>query len=231
MAGIDTPMNFELLRDSIETLLKSYEAGRFKVVTEQKQNSGAEEHKGLFRSIQIFYESGEYPDGTSAMQEVTHDTIFQIEYIVTASAKADLSILNDPDASVIEYSSALSAAQSAARVANRSIDELKRMVSQIILDPVNIDNNLGLGKTATGGNYLGDTRLVNFRKNAGIPRGKLFELTASEQLTTNIQETFTGATPLEPVQPAIGILHKFNTQTDDEDATPAQTSADIDTTA
>jgi hypothetical protein len=230
MAGIDSPMNFELLRDSIETLLKSYESGRFRVVTEQKQNTGAEEHKGLLRSGQIFYESGEYPDSTSSMQQVTHDIIFQIEYIVTASAKADLSILNDPDASAVEYSSALSAAQSAAYVANRAIDELRRMVTQIILDPVNDDNNLGLGKTVTGGNYLGDTRLINFRKNAGIPRGKLFELTASEQLTTSIQETFTGATPLAPVQPAINLTTKFNTQTDDEDATPAQTSADIDTT-
>ena len=142
MAGIDSPMNFELLRDAIETLLKSYESGRFKVVTEQKQSSGASEHKGLLRSVQIFFESGDYPDAVSAMQEVTHEVTFQIEYIVTASAQADLNILNDPDASSIEYSTALEAAQTASYIANRSIDELRRMVSQIILDPVNIDNNL-----------------------------------------------------------------------------------------
>lgn len=230
MTGIDNQMMFEQARDAIETLIKSYQANRFRVVTEQKESSGASEHKGIKRSIQIFYESGSFPDGTSSKRENTHDVTFQIEYTATAAAKVDLTVLNDPESTESEIIAAFSASQTAGFTANRSIDELRRMIFQILLDPVNVDKDLGLNPSGGPPHVLTQIRLKNFRKNAPIARGKIFVLTASEQLTCQVQETASGATPIAPNAETFDIKHKFTTTTDADDVTPAELGAEVDAT-
>jgi len=239
MSTIDTQMKFEELRDSVESLVKSFASTRFRVVTEQKESSGAEEHKDLKRSIQIFYESGSFPDGTSSKRESTHEITFQIEYTATAAAKVDLNALNDPESTASDILTALAASQGAGFTANRSIDELRRMIYQIILDPVN--SQLGMSELDKNGAEITDplvcgakqvsqVRLVNFRKNAPIARGKIFVLTASEQLTCQVTEITEGATPIAVAQPGIELNHEFNTKSDADDADPATFEIDVTTT-
>lgn len=226
MSGIDSPMKFEQLRDALETLLASYQANRFRVITEQLQQVDAEESKGTLRTVEIFLLGSDYPDGRSSGQAVAHDLTFQMYYTASEPVTADIATISSDASSEAQVASALLAASSGARAANRSIDVLHRMISQIILDPVN--DQLGLAKVGNK-NQVSNVRLSGFRKGSPDKQGSLVTLTAAEQLTVRVEETFTGATPTAAEEPAIDIEVEFKTTTDATDADPSKFGIDVTT--
>lgn len=219
MAGIDNPMKFEELRDSIEALLTANQTGRFQTVGQQVQRRASEEADGILRIVEIFYSDGEYPENRSSKQESQHDIVFQIYYTVSEPSTADLDAIKNGTPS--EIATALLNQTSGSRSANLSIDALHRMVSQIILDPVN--NQLGMPGVGTGGrgNQVANVRLKNFRKDAPLDAGNLITLTASAQLIATVQETFTGATPVAPAEHPIDINNDNQPISGDEVTPPS----------
>lgn len=196
--AITDPMNFELLRDGLESILIANQGLLFRTIGEQKQSTGAEEVKGILRTVQVFYSTGNYPKDKSGRQNFEHDTGFQLEYTVSSPSKADLTILNDPGASASEKQVALLASSEGTRLADRLLDELRRIVTQILMDPINQD--MGLIKYT-----ISDPWLSNFRKNEPIDKGGLIVLTGSEIFTARVTETTAGATTTPAVIPALDI--------------------------
>ena len=195
--SLTDPMKFEELRDSIESLLASNQGSFFQVIGYQKQSGSAESVKTL-STVQIFYSSGEYHKAKSSYAKVTHEAVFSIHYTVALPAKGDLSILDDENATAAAKQTALLLVQKGGWLADRAIDELRRVVTQIILDPVNKD--LGLNEYEVSNRWLS-----NFRKSTPIDKGNLVVLTATEDLSATIDETFTGATLTPAVIPVIDL--------------------------
>lgn len=221
--GVFAIMAFENLRDGIEALLIANQSTLYRTVTEQKQSTGAEEHKGNLRSIQVFFSEGDRDEKKSSRTQFEHNVTYEMFFTVAASSTADLSVLNNESATPSQKQAALLASTAGSRVADRLMDEFYRIITQIIMNPVNED--LGLAK------YIVSNRvLANFRKNQPIDHGNLIVLTASAKLTAWVTEDTIGATPVVAVEPAIGIESNFNTKEDAEDTSPATVGVDINTT-
>lgn len=190
--SLTDPMVFEELRDGLEALLIANQASLFRTIGEQKQSTDADQVKGDLRTVQVFYSTGNYPKGKSSRQLLNHEIGFQIFYTVSSPAKADLTVLDDPGASPAAKQAALAASQEGSRLADRSLDELRRIVTQIIMDPVN--QSIGLTKYT-----VSDPWLDNFRKDQPIDKGNLVILTASEIFSAVVSEKTDGAilTPAE----------------------------------
>ncbi|MEJ2043702.1 MAG: hypothetical protein P8X74_03600 [Reinekea sp.] len=195
--SIDTPMMFETVRDAIKALLETYQTGRYRVIRGQAQSLSAEEFKGTDRAVQVFYSSGEYPEGANSMQKISaHDCTYTIEYYVSSPCKVDRNVLDDDSLDSSQKQAALSAVQAAFDIADSAMDELRRMVSQVIMSPRYQD--IGLDRFKVSNRWL-----KGFNKSQSVNHGKLVMLTATERLTCRVTETLTGVTPTDAVQPIV----------------------------
>jgi hypothetical protein len=199
--ALTDPMQFELLRDSIESLLIANQGILFRTIGEQKQSTDAEQVEGNLRTVQIFYSEGDYPKDKSSYNQLTHEVRFQLFYTVANPATANLSVLNDENATAAAKQAALLAVGEGSRLADRSMDELRRIVTQILMDPVNKD--LGLAQYS-----VSDRWLNNFKKSESLPKGNLFVLTGSETLSAMVDETLIGATAIPAITPTVDITSK-----------------------
>lgn len=194
MSGIDNPMLFEQLRDSIVALLIANQTGRFRTIDNQKQSTSSKEIEGILRTVQLFFSTGDYPE--SGRANFRHDVTYQLLLSVSSPSKGDKSIIEDDTASASARQAALLAVQEAEDLVDKSMDELWRMVTQILKDPANIDFGLS---TYT----VSSPRLTNFRKNQVLDKGTLTTLTASATWTAELTETTPGIVGVEGVQPVI----------------------------
>jgi hypothetical protein len=195
--SIDTPMMFETVRDAIKALLETYQTGRYRVIRGQHQSFSAEEFKGTDRAISVYYTAGDYPKGANSMQKISaHDCDFTLDYYVSSPCKADISVLDDPGASAALKQAAISGEQIAFSLADESIDEFRRMVTQVIMAPQYQD--LGLTRYTVANRWL-----TGFRKSQPQNHGKLVSITATERLTCRVTETLTGVTPTDADQPIV----------------------------
>ena len=195
-------MKFETARDAIEAILEANAAGNFQVITGQTQDLPAETVKGSLRTIQVFYNTGEYSSRT-ANNKLEHKCTFQLVYYVASPAKGDKATLDDKNASEAAKMTALVNIQNAFGIADKAMDEFRRMVTQIIMDPINED----LGFVAAGGSKydVGSRWLDNFTKHTPIEKGRIVLLTAEERLTFTVTEELTGATPVAADTPLIDL--------------------------
>lgn len=190
-------MVFEDLRDSLLTLLQTKAGSRFRAIGVQKQSFGSQEIKGDLRTVQVFYVTGDYP--ASGKQIFRHDVTFQLLLSVSSPTIGDKATVEDKSASASARQTALLAVQEAEDLVDKSMDELWRMVSQILKDPIN--EEIGLA------NYVvSNPELNGFRKNQLLDKGTLTTLTASATFTATIDETTPGATGVEAIQPAIDTV-------------------------
>jgi hypothetical protein len=232
MSGLDTPMNFELVRDAFRATLKAGAVsgghpGRFRVTGSQKQRTGDNEILNLNRTVQIYYEQGGFSG--SDKQQLNHEATYEIKLSCSADTKADLATLDNDASTPAEITAAFDNIELATDRVEDSIDELWRMVIQIMEDPANEDYGLTPGTVDT-------VRLTNFLKSDVMEKGDLVSIHGKATLTCNMDETLSGVTPteLQPGdQPAINTESKFKTLSDDPDdtkTTPAKISIDTDTT-
>lgn len=236
MTGIDTEMKFEEVRDSIITLLETYATGRYRVIKGQLQNIAAEQVKGTQRAIQVFYSDGDYPENQSTGSGIEHKCTFRLNYYVAAPARGDKATLESDDSTPAEKAAALLNIAGSWSNADEEMDEFRRMITQIILDPVN--DQLGMPLLDRDGDPITDNSrgrkqvssrwLSNFQKSQPLDRGNLVTITAFESLTLTLDETTPGATPVTPASNTYDIEHDFNTSTDDEDAEPAVAGVEVD---
>ena len=214
-------MEFENLRDSISTLLLANQGSYFRTVDSQNQSKTADEVKGTLRTVQVFFQEGDAEKYDKTQFE--HDITFGLYFTVAEPATADKETLDDPTATAGQKQAALLASMPGSDNADRSMDELYRMVVLILKDPVNED--LGLAKYK-----VSNPRIRNFRKDQPADHGNLILLTASARLTATVTEIMIGGQATEAVQPAFDIDSDFNTLADDSDTDPAKIGVKVDTT-
>ena len=208
MTGIDNEMKFEELRDSIESLLIANQTGRYQVILGQKQAFSADEFKGILRTIQIYYSSGEYDRGRSSKQKIEHDCNFTLNYYVSSPAKADISVLNpDSGSTASAKQAAMANIQTAFRLCDGLMDEFRRMITQILMDPANDQLGMQLIGDSSLKRQVSNVWLSNFRKDQPINRGNNVDLTATETLNCRIKELTPGVTATAGVQPIIDITN------------------------
>lgn len=184
-------MNFETLRDNIETILINAAAGRYQLAVGQNQSTASEEVEDL-RMVTIYYMTGDFPKSSGVINgPVQHDPTFKIEFLVSAASTADLSVLDNPDSTTAEIIAALSAMQTASKLADVLMDSLFAIIFQILMDTRNQD--LGFSKGVVSNRWVNQ-----FEKDTPIQRGELVTLTASCLLTCRIQEEVTGDTGVTP---------------------------------
>lgn len=194
--ALTDPMNFELVRDAIGTLLSTAGAGYFRVVEGQKQSFSSDEFTGTDRTVQVFYSDGDYE---GSMQRINaHDCTFKIEYYVSSPCKADLSVLDDPASTPAQLQAAIAGKQAAFFLVDRAMDELRRITTQIILSPA--QKSFGLARHTVSKRWL-----TGFRKTQVFTHGRLVQLNATENLTCRVSEALTGVTPTLGVAPVIDI--------------------------
>lgn len=222
--SITDAMVFEDLRDSIEALLLANQSTYFRTIGEEKQAPDAREALGNLRFVEVFFNEGDQGSGSTETLAV-HDVKYQLVFTVSATATADTSVLEkDSGATAEQKAAALLASTAGTRIAGQSMDAFYRMVWQIIMDPVNKD--LGLAKYTVGKRVLS-----GFKKGSPVDHGNIVTIMAIADLTANVDEVATGATPTTAVEPAINVDSEFHTAGEDTDEVdPALTRTDIDTT-
>ena len=200
MSGIDTPMVFEDLRDGLIATLEANETGRFITVSYKRQGIDAEQIKGALRTIQVFFDAGDYPEKNYVPGNFGHDPVYGIVYEASAASTMDLTVIEDPESTDEQVAAAIIAGKVAELIVDRAIDEMKRFATQILLDPPNRDFTLPK-------NTANNARLSGFKKGSPGKLGKLVTLRATETFTAIIEERTTGASVTPAEQPVIDITN------------------------
>lgn len=223
--GINDAMGFEVVRDALTAVLVANQGSLFRTILGQKERVDASEVKGGLRTIQVFYESGEYKDSASGKQSKEHDCEYRLEYKLSIAASANLSVLDDDSASTAAKAAALLAADAGSTRADKAMDEFRRIITQILLDPKNRGLGLATNPNSQGsfGYTISRQKLERFRKNQPLQKGGLIVLTASETFATTVTETFDGA----DVVAAAAVPIDYETGISNADGDPTTDQSDF----
>lgn len=181
-------MNFREIKSRIIDILGSNANGRFQVIGFQRQNKNAEEALGILRTAQVYYFSGQFPQGKSGLTgPVQHETTFRVELTAAAAAAGDLETIKSAVSTAQQKANKLLAFQSASERADCSLDELFEIIYQILMDARNLDVGMPPGQVSS--------RWVQRMEKDDIEdRGELVVLTGSMDFTLNTEEQILGDT-------------------------------------
>ncbi|MBU1080909.1 MAG: hypothetical protein KKB59_10525 [Spirochaetes bacterium] len=172
-------MEFENIKDALDTLLETNAAGRFAVLGTRKRSHDAEVVHNRAQ-VTTYYANGDFPkSGGSYGGPFQHDVILKIEFLVSAAARADLAILNNPQATAPQLTAALAASTDATAEADAALDALVSTVWNIIMSPEN--SKLGLS-------YNPQRWITGFQKNDPSPKGALVLLSGSMTMIASVLE-------------------------------------------
>lgn len=190
-------MNFRVIQQALIDTLGAAAAGRFRVTGYRGQGHDAKEVKGDKRMAQIYYSSGEFPKSKGRQTgDTQHVITYNVDFSVSAAAKADLTVLNNPGSTPAQIQAALTASTDAAFEADVLLDELAEFTYQILMDGLNFDLGLSVGTMSS--------RWVDrFVKGAPQQHGSLVVLTGQIQYSCQTAEIMSGDTGVTPVAPLI----------------------------
>jgi hypothetical protein len=205
-------MNFRTIKAALITELGNAEAGRYRTIGFQKQGQAAIENLGNNRSVQVFYQSGQFPESAGSRDgQVMHDPVYAIQLMVTTEAKADIATINNPASTPVQVAAAIAAMQNAENLADDSIDELIDIIYQVLMDAENIDIGLSVGDVA-------DRWVDSVQKNEPLRRGEYVVLTASMQFTCSCDEEVSG----DSGTAGVAIDAEINCEDQDGNADPGK---------
>ena len=198
-------MLFEIAEQSIiDNVLGPAEAGRFVTIGGQRQRESAEAIDSE-RKVMVFYNEGNFPkSGGASYGDVKHDMTFDVVLVEATPAKADLSVLNDENASAESKATALRQMAAPSIEANQNMNAFIRIIWQILMDARN--EQMGMVPPDNRPNLkLVSSRWVNnISKDDPVPEGEFVVLTASMRLTFTVSEDITGDDL--PVTPQAGAV-------------------------
>lgn len=135
----NTPMAFEVIRDSIiNNILVPGEQDRFRTVGNSLPIQSAESVLKNSRSVAVYISEGGFEGGSLYLPY--HDMTFAIEMMVSASSEADLKILEKTFPENVQrdiHANALANMQTGEFIVDRLMDELIRIVYQLIMHAEN----------------------------------------------------------------------------------------------
>jgi len=194
-------MAFRTIKAGITSILDqavssggTYE-GLFTVIDFQKELQSAEEVNGNNRSVQIYYDSGDF--GGSIKRDTNHKMTFKLDLTVGTSGKIDLASL-DAATTDAERAAIISNAKEALDEADFNLDELIEYVYQVIMAGDNY--NLGVDEGATD-ITVASRMITQVQKNEPIPKGEYAVVSAVVTMTCESSEAIqtTDETPGEVV--------------------------------
>lgn len=184
-------MQFEIAKAAMVNILGTAAEGRFRVIGFQRQSTSADEIEKSNRLVNVYYSGGSFPKSGRMMGPKTHDITLEIDMKASAKAKVNLTPLESETATAQEKAAALAALVEAADQADGYVDELIRIVYQIIMDARN--EGLGLPKGDIANRWI-----ENIKKDTTIDRGDMVVKTANMKYTCRVQEDVSGAIGNEP---------------------------------
>jgi hypothetical protein len=179
-------MNFRTIKSSLITILGNAEAGRYRTIGYQRQGQSADENLNNERSVQVFYNQGEFPRSAGSMSgEVMHGLTFAVQMTVATPAKGDLSVIDNDSATQVDVANAIDAIQDSQQLADDSMDEFIDILYQVLMDAENVDVGLDIGDVS-------NRWVDNVQKDQPIKSGQYVVLTGSMQFTCSCDEEVTG---------------------------------------
>lgn len=207
-------MNFRTVTTAIQTILGNAAAGRFRVVGYEGQGQAGSEVLNSNRSVQVFYNQGDFSKSSGRQTGSTqHAMAFEIGLSVSAKARLNLAVINNPASTAGQIASAMSAMQEASYVANNSFDELADIVYQILMDGRNFDLGLSVGT-------MSNRWIDSIKKDNVLPQGELVVLTGAIMYSCNTVEEVVGDTGTEATG---GIGSQLDIYADDVERTGINT--------
>ncbi|MEE9499599.1 MAG: hypothetical protein V3V24_09700 [Nitrospinaceae bacterium] len=185
-------MMFRVLKENLEEiLLASATTGCYEVVGYQVQGVAADEVLGPKRRVQVFYDSGDFLKSKAAISggPTQHEIAYRVELTVAAESKANLAVINDAGATAAEKAAAIEAFQTAAAVADESIDEFFDIVYQILMDSRNEDIGTEGPPWKVSSRWVGA-----MRKDNPLDQGEYVVLTGTIEFTCMTVEEVLGDT-------------------------------------
>jgi len=207
-------MKFRSIKVSLINLLGAAEAGRYRTIGYQERAKSGAGVLDSLRTVEIFYASGEMPkSGGSLSGPIKHDMVFGINLTASKGAVGDVAALDNPNSTAAQVAAALGSFQHAQDLADDSLDELIDIIFQILMATANTN----LGWTSA----IGDRWTDNIEKHKPTKYGEVVVMTATMQLSCNIDETIVGATgvPLEDIDTEIVPTSVDTEDTDDTTST------------
>jgi len=185
-------MYFRQIRDAIINVLGNAANGQYRVLGYQERTNTAEEVLDTDRLVQVYYSRGNYPQSSAALRgPYNHKMVFKVQMEVSKMTEVDLSVLQNPTATAEEIQAAWLALKPAEQAADEALDELWDYVFQAVMDASQIDFGLSF--------EIGSRWIDNFVKESVLPRGEYAVLTATAEITCNIDEVTSGLQPV-PLQ-------------------------------
>ncbi len=185
-------MMFRVLKANLEAILIAESVEQcYQVIGYQVKGAAAEETLGIKRRVQVFYDSGEFSKSKAAISggPTQHEITYRIELTVSAQAQADLAVINDAGTTAAEKAAAIEAFQTAAAVADDSIDEFFDIIYQILMD----SRNAEIG--TEGPPFKVNSRWVGaMQKDNPLDAGEFVVLTGTIQFTCQAVEEVLGDT-------------------------------------
>lgn len=181
-------MQFQIVRDAvIETLGDAVALlpveNQFRVVGYQRQAISAK--CALDSSVQIYYNTGDLPKGSSAFVEnVRHNMSMRLDFTVAGKARGNLQALENANTPAGKMS-ALATFQEASADIDLRIDQLWSDVWNILMDADNETYGLPIG--ALSSRWVG-----GFSKNDVSDKGEIVVITASTTFTCTVTEEVQG---------------------------------------
>ncbi len=141
-------MNFQLVLDAlVNKILGPAERQRYRTIGFQDQKRAAEEVLDCLRTVQVFYEGGVFPkSGGRQTGPTQHDCVFAIDLTASRPIEVDTATINS--GSTAQKIRALAAMQSAAGLAEESVNDLIDIIYNILMDGRNVDLRLPVGTVA-----------------------------------------------------------------------------------
>ena len=179
-------MNYRIIKTNIIDILAANSKNCFKVIGHQRQNKSADDTLGNNRLVQVYYSFSEFSKSRGRLNgPVQHDVTYRIELTVSAPAKVNKKVLNDPNSAAAMIASVLATAQEASAVADEQLDELYQLVYQILMDANYRMLNMPKGE-------LSNKWIPNWHKNDPLDKGEYTVLTGNMFINVNTAEQLLG---------------------------------------
>lgn len=191
-------MAFRTVKKSlINKVLTPNAASNFRIAGYQKSALSAEEISGTSRLLSVYTPSLDLTGRETG--PVQSKAVINLDFFVSAPAKVDLTVLDNPDATTAQRAAAIAASIDAASVADESMDEFWELVWNIVMNARY--NQLGLDESVTVGavTYPVDTGIkiaeryiTRLDKDQPSEMGDHVVLTARAQITYKTVEQVSG---------------------------------------
>lgn len=207
-------MMFRQVKAAIQQLLESKIVdGKYRVLGSQKNNRNSISFVGDNRAVEVYFKQLDSPKDINPQTGPTNNNItIQVEFTVAAETEVDLNVLNDPEATDVEYATALAGMKDGSDNCDESMDELLDFIYQLLMDPRN--RNLGLDKKKISSRWV--DRMLKDDPN---PRGQLVVLTGSLSYNCRVCDEITGAIPVPSLDVDVEIKTSDGVNDDDETKT------------